>query len=129
MYRRFAAPLAALLLLLPGCDSPSLGETVDATGTWTGTAQTGPASSVGLTMNLTEGSGRAVTGTAQMVLGGNTLQFTVTGLRQSADLSLTFASGQFEPVVFSGEFHSRTELQGVLNQSGFQNAATTLTRQ
>lgn len=129
MHRRIAAPLAALLLLLPGCDDTTLGETVRATGTWSGTVQTST-SAVTVTMDLAEGSDGAVDGTAEMTIGQSTLSgFTVTGTRASTDLSLTLTRAPFDPVVFTGEFRSRTEIRGELNESGFTSDTITFTRQ
>src|SRR3712207_1911602 len=130
MHRRIAAPVAAVLLLLAGCgDGHTLGDVVRAAATWSGTAQTS-STPVTVTMELAEGRDGAVTGTAEILIGQNTISgLAVTDTRESADMELTLTLAPFDPVVFTGEFQGRTEILREFNGSGFTGDTITFTRQ
>jgi hypothetical protein len=119
---------SALLAMAMACggdggNEPSI---PDAEGQWNGPINTSSGSG-NLTLTL-NGAGGNITGSGTLTVPGDALSLTVTGNHVHPNISLQMSSAGFEPMNLGGTL-SDTQIQGVLNGSGFVNIAVTLTRQ
>ena len=119
---------SALLAMAMACggDGGNEPSVPDAEGQWNGPINTSSGSG-DLALTLNEASG-TITGSGTLTFPGDALSLTVTGNHAHPNISLQMSSPGFEPMNLSGTL-SDTQIQGVLNGSGFVNIAVTLTRQ
>ena len=125
MRKLLLGALMAITLACGGGDGngPS---TPEAEGQWNGPINTSSGSG-NLALTLNDASGN-ITGTGTLTFPGDAIALTVTGNYAPPDISLQMTSPGFEPMNLSGTLGD-TQIQGVLNGSGFVNIAVTLTRQ
>jgi hypothetical protein len=97
--------------------------TITTAGSWTGTTS-------GATFNLvlTQTNGSVTGSGALLSPAAATIPLSVTGAYAAPTASLTFASPGFNPINFTGTVVATT-MTGILNGSGFTNAAITFTKQ
>ena len=125
MRRMLFSALVAMALACGG-DGGNEPSVPDAQGQWNGTINTsGGSGSLALTLNEAGGN---ITGSGTLTVPGNAIALTVTGNHAHPNISLQMSSPGFEPMNLGGTL-SDTQIQGVLNGSGFVNIAVTLTRQ
>jgi hypothetical protein len=124
-------PLCAIviaLVLLPSCTKdnptapPPLPLPPSATGSWSGTLTSGGTTgpfALTLSQEITRISGSGMLGTISM---------TVSGEAHCPDVQFTCTAARYAPFVFTGTFTSPTTISGLVNGSGFVNAAVALTK-
>ena len=95
-------------------------------GSWTGQVPVGGAGYATLTLTLTHSNGN-VSGNGMMGVGTTQLPQTVTGSYVGSTISLTLTSTGYSPMNFTGQVGTN-RMTGLLNGSGFVNAAVTLNR-
>jgi hypothetical protein len=120
--------LGSLLAMVLACggDGGNEPSVPDPEGQWNGPINTSVGSgNLALTLNGAAGN---VTGSGTLTVPGDAISLTVTGNHAHPDISLQLSSPGFEPMNLGGTM-SDTQIQGVLNGSGFVNIAVTLTRQ
>ena len=117
----FALPLVAWLAACGGDGPTTSSATYSATGSWSGSVPTRPGLVLGLTLSQQNAN---VTGTGNVLV----TPVTVTGSVSSPSVVLVLNSPGYQPINFSGQFRTATEIRGTLNGSGFENEEATFKR-
>ena len=124
--RLFAVLLAVSLLALPACDSDG-NEDPAIEGQWSGTANV-DGSTVTLDATFND-SGGEVSGNGTLDLAGESYSTEVSGTYSYPNVSLTFATGEFAILNFSGDMSEDGQrIDGQLNGSEISDVDITLTR-
>ncbi|HEU5303131.1 MAG TPA: hypothetical protein VFU40_00680 [Gemmatimonadales bacterium] len=127
---RYALGRAPLALTLVGCgggDSSGPSNAPEVTGSWSGQVAASNGQSATLAITVTETGGN-VSGSGSLTAGTASLSLGASGTYAPPTLTLTLSAQGFEPMVLTATVEE-TRLVGVLNGSGFDNRAITMSRQ